>query len=156
MPSRDDFSSVTKRTLAQRAGGRCSKPGCDKLCWLPGEGPDQAASIGVAAHINAAAPGGKRFDAEQRRVERKSIANAIYLCHDHAHEIDTDEVRFPAEKLRQWKERHEKQVLGEASGTLLFPSFSLIQHSGISVDTTSPTTVSSSGIGTFFRAKACH
>ena len=71
---RDNFTPGTKRTLSQRSGGRCSFPGCDKLCWLPGEGPSKAASVGVAAHICAASIDAPRFDINQTHEERKDIS----------------------------------------------------------------------------------
>ena len=130
---RDNFTPGTKRTLSQRSGGRCSFPGCDKLCWLPGEGPSKAASVGVAAHICAASIDAPRFDINQTHEERKDISNAIYMCQNHAHEIDTDETRFTVEILKDWKERHESQVRGQADGKWLLPKIELKKGIGITL-----------------------
>lgn len=129
--SRDDFSVSTKRTLAQRAGGRCSFPGCDKLCWLSGEGPSRSASVGVAAHICAASNDGPRYDGAQVSEDRKGISNAIYMCQNHAHEIDTDVQRFTVATLKDWKERHESQIRGQADGKWLLPDIGIKKGIGL-------------------------
>ena len=147
MTNRDDFTLPTKRRLAQRAGGRCSKPGCDRLCWISGEGPTGAASIGVAAHIRAAAPSGKRYDQNQTNAERKDVQNAIYLCQNHAHEIDTSEIRFTTATLQDWKTRHEEQIIGEGNETWLFPDLSIRRGIGVSVSAETPSVVTEATIG---------
>lgn len=145
--ARDDFSLATKRTLAQRSGGRCSKPGCDKLCWLPGEGPDKAASVGVAAHIHAASPEGPRYKSSQNSAERKDITNAIYLCQIHAHEIDCDESRFPSKLLFDWKQKHEAQIIGQADGKWLLPEISIKKGIGVTISATERSVVTEKTIG---------
>lgn len=81
--SRDDFSVSTKRTLAQRAGGRCSFPGRDKLCCPPGEGPTKAASVGVAAHICAASNDGPRQSGLEKTQNIQKIKSKFpYLISD--------------------------------------------------------------------------
>ena len=59
---RDDFDEKTKEILARRAGFRCSNPKCRKLTTGPQANPARTINIGVAAHIAAASPGGKRYD----------------------------------------------------------------------------------------------
>lgn len=68
------------------------------------------ANIGVAAHITAAASGGPRFDASLAAEERRSAVNGIWLCQNHAKEVDDDVVRFPAELLRAWKRHAEEDA----------------------------------------------
>lgn len=145
--ARDDFSEPTKRKLAQRAGGRCSFPGCDNLCWLPGTEPDQAVNVGVAAHIKAASPEGPRYDASQSPEERKSISNGIYLCEHHARLIDADPDRFPIQDIEQWKERHERQIIGEGNGSWVFPEFEMVKTSGYTVKADSPKKITGDSIG---------
>lgn len=130
--ARDDFNISTKRTLAQRAGSRCSKPGCDILCWLPGEGSERASSIGVAAHIKAASPDGPRYDLNQTPDQRKHIDNGIYLCQNDAHLIDTSEQRYPVHLLNDWKKRHEEQVSNEVNMTSFLPMLELKKNLGLS------------------------
>lgn len=113
MARRDDFTTPTKEKLRRRVNSHCSRPECD----APTEGPSLAnekhVSIGVAAHICGAAPGAKRYDALQTPEERRSYANGIWLCQSCSRLIDTDEARFPAPLLREWKQKTEKKYLLE-------------------------------------------
>lgn len=110
---RDDFSSSSKDTLAKRVGFRCSNPDCRKATSGPQEDPTAAINIGVAAHIHAAAPGGKRYNVTQSSSARSSIENAIWLCQNCAKLIDNDEFRYSTELLQQWKATSENAAMRE-------------------------------------------
>jgi len=69
--------------------------------------------LGVAAHICAASPGGKRYDPNMTNKERSSIENGIWLCQTCAKLIDSDEQQFTSQILRKWKEEHEKFISKE-------------------------------------------
>lgn len=109
--NRDDFTMGVKRILAHRAGHCCSRPSCRALTAGPSEeGPDALANIGVASHITAASPAGPRFDAALSVEERCSAANGIWLCQNHAKEIDDDVNHFTADLLRTWKRHSEEEA----------------------------------------------
>lgn len=74
---RDDFSISVKEILAKRVGYKCSNPNCRQSTCGPQSNTTGAVNIGVAAHVKAAAPGGKRFDSNQTPNERKDINNEI-------------------------------------------------------------------------------
>src|SRR5438309_817446 len=97
---RDDFNQTTKDRLARRVGWRCSDPGCRRLTCGPHSQPDRTVSIGVAAHITAAAPGGPRYDHTLTAEIRTSISNGIWLCQDCAKLIDSDTERYGVESLK--------------------------------------------------------
>lgn len=108
---RDDFSTKTKSALAARANFRCSYPDCKAItCGPSDESSSAVTSIGVAAHICAAAPGGKRYDLNMSSEERSDIKNGIWLCQSHATLIDRDEKKFTPELLRDMKKKHEEKV----------------------------------------------
>jgi hypothetical protein len=108
MSNRDDFSAVVRRAVAARAGWHCSFAGCSKLTIGPSEESSEATtSIGIAAHIAAAAPGGRRYDGSMTPEGRASIENAMWLCADHAALIDRDEVTYTTAGLRAMKREHE-------------------------------------------------
>lgn len=118
--SRDDFSEATKRKTALRVGYRCSFKDCN--CPTVGasmESKDKSSSIGVAAHICAAAPGGPRYDETMTPEERKDISNCIWMCQTHAHLIDTDEKKYTVDLLKEWKLKAEQ----DASAALADPNF---------------------------------
>lgn len=110
MSTRDEFKPITKRILAFRAGHVCSNP----ECRLPTSGAklgddDGFTSIGVAAHIKAAAPGGPRYDSLQTPQERSHASNGIWLCASHAKQVDDDPSHFSVEKLQGWKQQAEER-----------------------------------------------
>jgi hypothetical protein len=110
---RDDFSKKTKELLASRVGFRCSNPKCQKPTSGPQIDPVKAASIGKAAHITAASPGGKRYDNKLSKTQRRAINNGIWLCSNCATLIDTDEQRYTIELLLDWKTKAEQKALAE-------------------------------------------
>lgn len=120
MRNRDDFPRTTKRLLAERVNLFCSNPKCNKPTSGPSTNPEASISIGVAAHIAAAAPGGKRYDPTMSPSERKNIKNGIWLCQDCAKLIDSDEKKFTTELLHEWKRQAEARIteLLESSGSI--------------------------------------
>ncbi len=104
---RDDFRAPAVRTLTRRAGHRCSSPDCRRSTSGPDSTPDGTVSIGVAAHITAAAPGGPRYDAELTPTQRSSAANGIWLCQDCATHIDRDVALYTTTLLFGWKAEAE-------------------------------------------------
>ena len=79
--NRDDFSKETVLRAAQRTAFRCS------FCRMPTIGPSREANnavsnIGVAAHICAAAPRGKRYDPNMTKV---SYFNIIFTSRQGLH-----------------------------------------------------------------------
>ena len=100
---RDNFSSKTKRTLADRVAWKCSFPGCSQITIGPNASQDKSTNLGEAAHIFAAAEDGPRYNPDMTPDERKSIDNGIWMCRHHARLIDTDFFNYSAATLQQWK-----------------------------------------------------
>ncbi|MEX3172937.1 hypothetical protein AB4M04_12690 [Serratia quinivorans] len=112
--NRDDFSPKTKQALAARANFRCSFTGCHQItCGPSHESSSAVNNTGVAAHIYAAAPGGRRYKREMTSKERSDITNGIWLCVTHSVMIDRDEVKFTPEILIKMKEEHERNIQNE-------------------------------------------
>jgi hypothetical protein len=116
MKNRDEFLAKTKETLAKRAHYICSQPNCLSMTIGPHSNPDKSLSTGIAAHIHAAAKGGPRYNPNQSSTERKSIKNALWLCHSCSDEIDKDEKQYPANLLFEWKRLHEKLIKNLRAG----------------------------------------
>jgi hypothetical protein len=66
--NRDDFTSNTKKIIAQRSGYRCAICGCQTEG--PGLDPDKAISIGDAGHITAASSHGPRYNVDLTKEQR--------------------------------------------------------------------------------------
>ena len=134
--ARDDFSIKVKRELAHRVGMRCSDPNCRAPTSGPKSGSAGAVNIGVAAHISAAAKGGKRYDPHLSASERASIDNGLWLCQNCAWKIDSDEELHSPGLLRTWKEHSEKAAqmeLGTRGGSRLKDS-DIVQFFAVCLD----------------------
>ena len=117
MPSkRDNFPQKIIERCRARVANRCSNPDCRVPTTGPNEEPTGVTSIGIAAHICAASPGGPRYDKIMTPRDRKGISNAIWLCSNCAVKIDRDPKFFTVEMLNNWKlqaEANAKYELGE-------------------------------------------
>jgi len=111
MPTRDDFSPAIKTLLKERVAGICSRPDCRSFTLGAHTDPGQKISIGVAAHICAAAPGGPRYDDCMPPAERAAAANGIWLCQSCSRLIDRDTTKYTIDVLRQWKSDAEARAL---------------------------------------------
>ena len=95
------------KILWGRSAGRCSYPECTVSCidFLNGEG----FVIGEMAHIIARSPRGPRGTSGggQDRYD-----NLILLCPTHHKLVDkAPEGCFSENELREWKERHEQEIM---------------------------------------------
>ena len=108
---RDNFSKTTVDLLAKRAGYRCSNPECNILTVGAAPSADKFMTVGVAAHITAAAPCGPRYDPELTPEKRSHHSNGIWLCEIHGKAVDSDADHFTVEMLRKWKQTAEENSL---------------------------------------------
>lgn len=136
-PKRDDFTPTTIRALKDTAGNICSNPDCLVFTAGSKELHDGPMSIGIAAHITAAAPGGPRYDGNLTKEERRAISNGIWLCQNHARQIDVDPVPFPVELLKKWKAKAEQRsnaMVGQRSITEAELKDEIRKESGLSLE----------------------
>ena len=112
MSTRDDFSDMTKIELLVRAANLCSR--CHVFTVASTDAGDKKNSIGVAAHICAAAsgPGAKRYDASQTKVQRRHFDNGIWLCYSCSKLIDNEETFHTVAHLKEMKARHQVYASG--------------------------------------------
>jgi hypothetical protein len=101
-PKRMPPSRHTVRELYLKSGNRCAFPGCTKFLFN-----ETGTFIGEICHIEAAEPGGERFNPNQTSGERASAANLLLMCHDH--HLQTNNVeKFDVARMRRIKEDHER------------------------------------------------
>ncbi len=116
---RADFSPNTRNLIAERAGFRCSFPGCGQLTVGPAAKPNKSSNIGRASHVYGAALSGKgpRGTGGLNEEELASPVNGIWLCPNHADLIDKDDGNdYPADRLHSYKTAHEMRVAREVAG----------------------------------------
>lgn len=116
MRTKDDFPKPVIRTLAERAGQRCSNPDCGRSTSGPHSKSNKSIITGEAAHIYAARPGGRRHDPNMTSEQRRDIGNGIWLCSTCAKLIDSDEKKYTPELLKNWKTEHEASISKEQVG----------------------------------------
>lgn len=100
--NQDDFSLLVLREIGHEVGHRCSNPACQS----PTSGPSKqkgGSNVGVGAHITAAALGGPRYDTKLTLQERRSPANAIWLCNSCGRLVDNDASTYTVGELAKWK-----------------------------------------------------
>jgi len=117
-PKRDDFTPATIRHLKDISSNICSNPECRVHTVGCKQLNDSPISIGVAAHITAASAGGPRYDASLSSAQRRDASNGIWLCQNHARQIDVDPNSFPVELLLEWKalsEQRSSLMVGQRS-----------------------------------------
>jgi hypothetical protein len=100
-PKRLAPTYLTLRELYLRSGNVCAFPGCDALMM-----DEDGNFIGQICHIEAAEPGGERFNPAMTNEERRSASNLLLLCYPH-HVATNDIRRYAAADLRKIKVEHE-------------------------------------------------
>jgi hypothetical protein len=111
---RINFPPKVKKTVRERAGGRCSYLGCPVVTSGPGAGPDEVSRTGDVAHIYSASENGPRGRGGLNAQELASASNAIWLCNVRATEVDNHRgKKYPAELLLAYKQLHEARVAKE-------------------------------------------
>jgi hypothetical protein len=113
VPKRLAPSRETLRELYLKSGNRCAFPACKKSLFN-GKG----VFVGQICHIEAAEPGGERFNKTQTNEQRRQASNLVLMCYDH--HVETDDVdRFPVSAMKRIKTEHEK-IYSDVVGTMLF------------------------------------
>lgn len=107
LPKRLAPSKETLSLLFAVSGNQCAFPACKNLLINA-----KNKFIAQVCHIEAAAPGGERFNAQLDNEARRKPENLILLCYEH--HIETNDVdTYPVEALRQMKADHEAQFRKE-------------------------------------------
>ena len=92
---------LTLRALFAKSGNLCAYPGCThELVNTKNK------FVAEVCHIEAAEPGGERYNSAQNDENRRAFDNLLILCHKH--HVETGEVQeYPVELMRQIKANHE-------------------------------------------------
>ena len=93
------------RALFARSGNECAFTGCIQHLVN-----DKNQFIGQLCHIEAANPGGPRFNEQQSDDERRAYENLILLCYPHHIETDDAEA-FSVQQLKDMKTEHEQKSM---------------------------------------------
>lgn len=95
------ISDSTLKKLFALSGNCCAFPNCKEKCI-----DDSGNLIAQVCHIEAANPGGQRFNPNQNDEERRDFSNLMVMCP--VHHIATDNVeKYPTALLQKMKADHE-------------------------------------------------
>ena len=97
------ISRETLIALFAKSGNVCAFPGCTHELVT-----SRNLFVGQICHIEAAQPGGPRFNPASTDEERRSFGNLLLLCYRHHRETD-DVVTFDSKTLVAMKHQHESQ-----------------------------------------------
>ena len=103
----------TLRKLFLFSGNLCAFPDCHEL-MMDAEGR----FIGQVCHIEAAEPGGERFNPNSSNEERREFDNLMLMCYKH-HVETNDTSRFTVTRLKEIKATHEGRFSDPAQAILL-------------------------------------
>jgi len=101
IPKRLAPTPETLRELYLKSGNQCSFPECSKS--LINKDGDYVAQL---CHIEAAMPGGERFNPNVTNEERRSYHNLLFLCYEH-HIATNDIEMYTVDRMRELKREHE-------------------------------------------------
>lgn len=94
---------VVIKKLFGLSGNLCAFPTCkQEIIESDGE------IVGEICHIEAASPGGERYNPNQTEEERASFENLILFCANH-HKITNNVKKYTVKKLAEIKRNHEKK-----------------------------------------------
>ncbi len=94
------------RQLFAHSGNQCAFPGCYQVLI-----DDDGYFLGQICHIEAAEPGGERYNETMNDEDRRAYSNLVLFCY--AHHIKTNNVEeYKPEHLKKIKEEHEVQFKG--------------------------------------------
>jgi hypothetical protein len=112
IPKRLAPTRETLRELYLKSGNRCAFPGCKKSLFNI-----KGFFVGQICHIEAAEPGGERFNKKQTNEQRRAPSNLVLMCYEH--HVETNDVdKFPVEAMVRIKTEHEKKF-SDVVGTML-------------------------------------
>ncbi|KEZ64708.1 hypothetical protein AAY86_10595 [Pseudomonas amygdali pv. tabaci str. ATCC 11528] len=110
-PTRD-----TLRELYLKSGNRCAFPKCRKTIFNA-----SGNFVGQVCHIEAAEPGGERFNKDQTNELRRGFDNLMLMCYEH--HIETNKVDlYSVAAMKKMKKDHEA-LFSDVIGVMLFEVF---------------------------------
>lgn len=89
------------KALLANSGNKCAFPGCNEPIIN-----EDYALVGQLCHIEAAEPGGPRYNENQTDLERNGYNNLMYMCYKH-HKETHDVEKYSTIMLKKMKYNHE-------------------------------------------------
>lgn len=104
------YPSRTLKVLFALSGNQCAHPNCTNRLVEPATGESDAAVIAHICHIYALSDAGPRGKPGLLESELNSPGNLLLLCQNHHAVVDRQFETYPADMLKEWKEKHEAEM----------------------------------------------
>ena len=135
-PKRLKPTQEVLRKLYLYSGNLCAFPDCDRVMIN-----QDGVMTGRICHIQAAEPGGKRFNKKMTNEERRGFENLVLMCGDHHTIIDSNSDKFSTKRIKEIKSKHEAKF-SEIGSTLKRSFTSQFEDNTDSIETTRPSQLS--------------
>lgn len=96
-------SPETLREIFLKSGNLCAFPDCRELMM-----DEKGVFIGQICHIEAASPGGQRFNIKMSNEDRRAVSNLMLMCYKH-HKVTDDVLNYSVSILKRMKADHESR-----------------------------------------------
>lgn len=106
-----EITQLTRQRLYGMSGNQCAFPNCSQIFF----NVDDETNISNICHIEAAEPGGQRYNSNSDDEYRRSFDNLILLCPNH-HKITDKTTTYTVDTLNEMKREHEAKFLQIATG----------------------------------------
>ena len=109
VPKRLEPTGEVLRELFLKSGNLCAFPGCKSFMMN-----EEGVFVGQICHIEAAIPGGERFNEKASNEQRREIGNLMLMCYEH-HTVTNDIEKYSAPRLKEMKQQHEAKFYDVAN-----------------------------------------
>lgn len=106
-----NITILVRQRLYAMSGNQCAFPGCTQSFF----NLNNETNISNICHIEAAEPGGQRYNPDSDDEYRRSFENLILLCPNH-HKITDNTEKYTVEVLKEMKRSHEAKFLQTVIG----------------------------------------
>ena len=114
---RRNYSQKTLKILYALSGNKCAYPECNNHVIEPETEESDDLVVAQICHIYALSTDGPRGKIGLTEQELNSPKNLILLCPTHHRIVDGQFDTYPAEKLKQWKRKHEAKAMTNQPST---------------------------------------
>ncbi len=105
-----NYSQKTLKILFARSGNRCAYPECENPVIVSSTDVSDARVLNQICHIYALNENGPRGKAWLTEEELNAPDNLVLFCPTHHVIIDGQYETYPADKLKEWKQKHESEI----------------------------------------------
>ena len=131
-----NYGKTTLKILFGMSGNECAEPTCSNRVIASETDQSDAAVISQIAHIYALSDDGPRGKPGLTEKERNHHSNLVLLCPSHHTHVDTQHETYPADLVRDWKDKHERKFSNKMSAQITDIGYNELEVAAKAVMTT--------------------